>query len=112
MDTRWTAPLQAGGAAGTAVDRRGRRTNPKGIRTYFRGFGWRPGDESTVAARPCRLLGHAHGACPRAGGAAGTAVDRGGRRTNPKGIRTYFRGFGWRPGDVSTVAARPCRLLG
>jgi len=30
-------------------------------------------------------------------------VDRAGRRTNPRGIRTYFRGFGWRSGEVSTA---------
>jgi hypothetical protein len=30
-------------------------------------------------------------------------VDRAGRRTSPKGIRTYFQGFGWRSGDVSTA---------
>ena len=30
-------------------------------------------------------------------------MDRAGRRTNPKGIRTYFRAFGWRSGEVSTA---------
>jgi hypothetical protein len=37
-------------------------------------------------------------------GASVGVVDRAGRRTNPTGVRTYFLGFGWRSGEVSTAA--------